>query len=183
MVPLSLGGFLSHFFFWPLFGPFAVCITLLMFTLIVSCETCGVPTFLCMESTSMHFVTFIISWHVARTSLLYKMAACMEESHFLCISFNKMKLSKDVKVWTYLPMTWGPLDWHKLKSSCPSFKIWLWGVNLSFNLALNAFHGKLPIRFGSTSFYAVHHSKVWSFKRDCANLNRSTYVLIAWDSK
>jgi hypothetical protein len=41
---------------------------------VVSCEISGIPTFLCMESSSMHFATFIISWQVAGTSLFYKMA-------------------------------------------------------------------------------------------------------------
>ncbi len=97
--------------------------------------------------------------------------------------FIGMKFNKDAKVWTYLPIAPSPLNLCKLKSSCPSFKIWLWGVNLLFNLALNTFHGKLPIRFGSTSFCVIHHSNAWSFKRDYADLNRSTSVLITWDSK
>ncbi len=93
-------------------------------------------------------------------------------------SFIGMKFNKDTKVWTYLPIAQGPLDWCKFWSSCTSFKIWLWGVNLSFNLTLNALQGKLPIRFGSASFCVIHHFKAWSFKRDYINLSRSTSVLI-----
>ncbi len=47
-VLLSLGGFLSHILFWPLFGPLAICIVFPILILIVSCKTCNVPTFLCM---------------------------------------------------------------------------------------------------------------------------------------
>jgi len=32
-------------------------------------------------------------------------------------------------------------------------------MNLSFNLTLNTFQGKFPIRFNSASFCVVHHSK------------------------
>ncbi len=108
----------------------------------------------------------------------------IEESHLLYtyFFFIKMRFNKDAKVWTYLPIILGPLDWRKF-SFYPTFRIWLWGVNFSFSLALNALWGKLPIKFGSISFRVVHHSMAWSLKRDCANLSQSTSVLIAWDSK
>jgi hypothetical protein len=73
IILLSLGGFLSHFLFWLLFGPLAICVALLILTFVVSCVTNEVLAFLCMESSSMHSTTFIISWHVAGTSLLCKM--------------------------------------------------------------------------------------------------------------
>ncbi len=44
-VLLSLGGFLSHFLFWPFFGPFVIYAALPIFTFVVSCEACGVPIF------------------------------------------------------------------------------------------------------------------------------------------
>lgn len=45
-------------------------------------------------------------------------------------SFIKMNFSKDAKVWTYFPIIISPSNWCKLKSSCPSFRIWLWGGEL-----------------------------------------------------
>jgi hypothetical protein len=45
----------------------------LIFTFMVSCVTNGIFAFLCMESFYMHSTTFIISWHIARTSFLCKM--------------------------------------------------------------------------------------------------------------
>jgi hypothetical protein len=42
------------------FGP--SCVVLSIFTLVVKWEISGIPTFLCTESSSMHFATFIISW-------------------------------------------------------------------------------------------------------------------------
>lgn len=45
IIPLFLGGFLSHFLFWPLIGQLTTCATLIIFTFMVSCETRGVLAF------------------------------------------------------------------------------------------------------------------------------------------
>ncbi len=74
-VPLSLGGFLLHFPYWPLFGPLAIYTMLPILTFVVSCETCDIPTFLFMESFSKHSTTFIISWQVVGTSFHCRMAS------------------------------------------------------------------------------------------------------------
>jgi hypothetical protein len=69
---LFLVGFLSHFIFWPFFGLLVLCTALPIFTS-MSCDTCSVPTFLCMESSFMHSMT-IISQQVTKTSFCYNMA-------------------------------------------------------------------------------------------------------------
>jgi hypothetical protein len=51
---------------FPFFGPLVVYIMFPIIMFIVSCKTCGVLTFLCMDSSSMHSATFIISRQVAR---------------------------------------------------------------------------------------------------------------------
>jgi hypothetical protein len=60
-VPLSLGGFLSHFLFYPFFRPFAVYGMFIILALVVSGEASGILAFLCMESFYMHSTTFVIS--------------------------------------------------------------------------------------------------------------------------
>jgi hypothetical protein len=106
---LFLGGFLSHFLFWPLLGPHVVYVVFLILILIVSCETCGVPAFLCMESSSMQFVIlsfldklqefhFFAKWHYEPKATSHERKPPFAHKS----SFIEMKLNKDTKVWTYL---------------------------------------------------------------------------------
>ncbi len=75
-------------------------------------------------------------------------------NHFYAYSsFIGMNFNKDAKVWTYFPNVLDPFVWHKFKFFCPSFKFWLCGVNLLFNLALNAFQGKIIIQLN----ILMHH--------------------------
>ncbi len=148
---LSLVRFLSHFIFWFFF------LGCLRFALhfhysllwVVTLAVCPPfytwshppcipwPSSFFDKSQGPHFVAI---WHCEPKATSHK------GSHFYVYStFIKTRFNKDAKVCTYFPIFLDPFLWCKFKSSCPFFRIWLCEVNLSFNLTLNAFQGKVTI--------------------------------------
>ncbi len=86
----------------------------------------------------------------------------MEKRHFTQIfHLHWDKVNNSLKAWTYYTKVSSPSPWCKLNNFCPSFKISLCEVNLSFNLVLKSFQNKVSIKSNSTSYCAMHHSKTW----------------------
>jgi hypothetical protein len=108
----------------------------------------------------------------------------MEKCHFAQIFLLHWdKISNALNTWTYYTKVSSPYPWWKLNNFCPSFKIWLCEMNLSFNLVLKSFQNKVSIKSNSTSYCAMHHSKTWSNNKYKAILSQLTIVMIAWVSK
>jgi hypothetical protein len=70
----------------------------------------------------------------------------MEKRHFTQIfHLHWDKVNNSLNAWTYYTKVSSPSPWCKLNNFCPSFKISLCEVNLSFNLVLKSFQNKVSI--------------------------------------